>query len=329
MSIVLKMNEELIPQDSINILAPRSNIKNKDHVKRKKTIKKVIYPIFTSCSEVIEDPFWKQTLDNASRGIFPRGFSYDSDGKYLVQKNKNKIFKTKLFSDSDDFNGSGVASNGPTLGLDTSKPGDSHTDVEEYEKIAYICINEFKKIRGMISQKEHEKAVELLEQYTEEETIVNWNKNNMDIIKAQMISNYVDKKKIELKLDDYACSSLKGVIYLGLYMKWITGDDIEGTNIVINNIKNIGYNKESNLFFIKEHKVQKVKNNTRKQQLEYKKEDKYKIWKNIMHYNNWDTNKSKFQSKLVNNKIQITKLPDNKKVISESSAIASIDSDEE
>lgn len=317
MYIDLKMNQEISLQES-------RESKNKDHVKRKKTIKKVIYPIFTSCSEVIEDPFWKQTLDNASRGIFPRGFSYDSDGKYLIHKNKNKIFKTKLISDSDEYWTLNRISKGFTkLELD------SQTDVEEYEKIAYLCINEFKKIRGMISQKEHEKAVELLEQYTEEETIVNWNKNNMDIIKAQMISNYVDKKKIELKLDNYACNSLKGVIYLGLYMKWITGDDIECTNIVINNIKNIGYNKESNLFFIKEHKVQKVKNNTRKQQLEHKKEDKYKIWKNILHYNGWDTNKSKFQGNLVNNKIQVTKLSDNKKVISESSAIASIDSDEE
>lgn len=51
----------------------------------------IVYPEFSGSEETQTDPFWISELNNAARGIFPKGVTYDSGGILTYKKIGRKI----------------------------------------------------------------------------------------------------------------------------------------------------------------------------------------------------------------------------------------------
>lgn len=51
-------------------------------------VQTVVYPVFSKCSELTTDPFWIDIFNNASKGKFPKGFSYKEGCLFHRRRNK-------------------------------------------------------------------------------------------------------------------------------------------------------------------------------------------------------------------------------------------------
>jgi hypothetical protein len=61
---------------------------------RKKAADKILNPIFLECSERLEDAYWKDIFENASRNKFPRGFMYKNN--LLTHKKGTKVQRIEI-----------------------------------------------------------------------------------------------------------------------------------------------------------------------------------------------------------------------------------------
>ena len=220
-------------------------------VKRnKRTDKKVIYPFLAEAMEYEEDPFWVTELDKASRGVFPKGFSYENG--YLVHRVKNKINKTRLPTDPQELKNKVIA--------------------------------EFRKNRGMKSELDRIANFNNFEKHRNEYDVGDtpWNKLNPHH-REQLVSRYVEKKKKSMKLSKYSVQSLSDLIRTGIFMKWLTEEDVVIENCNIMEIKNVGYDEETKLFYLTSKRNIDKKEASRKV-VETEKKETHKIWKGALNH---------------------------------------------
>lgn len=238
-----------------------SSSNNYNRSKKKKSNKPVINPIFEQAIKHIDDPYWINIFDNASKGSFPRSFSYVDDE--LVQKVKTKVFKTKIPQDDPEL-------------------------------VAEICINEFKKVRGMMSKLDRDKALDDFEKHRNKNENHTWKKANKHV-RSQLISDYIDMVSERDNLSHHLKSNLDTVINIALF----TGD-LADTNIIMDsssfsilNITNIIYDEDNRKFMI-----EKTKESKKSKSKESKCEDteNNKIWKNLIYYTHGSGFKGKYKA---------------------------------
>jgi len=252
--------KETTKNKKINVIVSdnANSFKQSEENKKKRNEKKIIYHFFIESKDYVEDPFWKECLDKAGRGIFPKGFSYENG--YLIHKVKNKINKTKLSEDP--------------------------------KTLADICIEEFRKIRGMISNIDRNEAIKFFEKHMEIDiNQFKW-KNMKNCHKKQLIANYIDNKKNSQNLSDYATRSLTNNIKLGLFMNWLTEEHIKIDNFNIVDIENIIYDEKTDLFSIENKVNENKKSNVRKKSTA-KPNHEGKLWKEYLNFF-YGNNKVKF-----------------------------------
>jgi len=76
-----------LPQHKTKTKAPRALNKNRASAK---TVPPAIYPIFQSCAELTDDPYWKCMMQEAAIGIFPRSFRYQNGTLTHRMKSKTR-----------------------------------------------------------------------------------------------------------------------------------------------------------------------------------------------------------------------------------------------
>lgn len=216
--------------------------------KRKKSCKQIIHPIFAEAIEYTTDPFWIKVLDNASRGMFPKSFTYNNGE--LCHKVKTKNIKIVI--------------------------------PEDPEEAAKICIEEFKKLRGMMSKLDRNKAVEDFEKNREADVDnLTWKQMNK-YHHTQLIVDYVQRMKKDHHLTSSQADNLKKVINTGLYMKHIDENDIIINNMNIMHIDNIIFDKDKNTFKIEFRKKDKSKSS--KKVSDNSKPNESVIWKDMINF---------------------------------------------
>lgn len=183
---------------------------------KKKPTDKIINPIFLSCSERLEDPYWKDIFENASRNKFPRGFMYKNS--LLTHKKGTRIQRIEI--------------------------------PDSVSEALSLCLSFFKQAAGLMSEMDREKmqreiSQELLDKYALEK--ISWKDIKKEKVRNLLINEYIRDVAIKLNLNHEGFVELSTLIHKGfLFKRFIKNDVIfeQGKVIGINGLI-IDYEKAS------------------------------------------------------------------------------------
>lgn len=182
--------------------------------KRVRAIKEIIYPIFVSCANLIEDPFWKTLFHEASVGKFPTKFGYN--GKRLIFKPKRICIELAT---------------------------------EDIKKTSEDCMEFFRVHGNIFSSLDEHKSAEYREFLSKQEIEMTWEKANKKLQEC-LISYYVMDQKEKRNLNTKETSQLRQTILLAFCGKYIGKHNIHVEDMRITKIDPLLYNTEERKYYI-------------------------------------------------------------------------------
>jgi hypothetical protein len=191
-------------------------------IAKKQVSKKIIFPIFEKASELINDDYWKQILQDASHGKFPKNSGIDpKTGGIFVKKGKQ------------------------TLWLEL--PLDPEKALEAFKKFLSENLNlRSKKDQKSIRKEIDKQRKELLENLD----CSNWKDIRKKAIKDSIIRDFVINLKRKYELTDKEAYDLYNLIKLGILFNWIDSSNITYRDRKIKTINVLYFNKKTRHFFI-------------------------------------------------------------------------------
>ena len=191
-------------------------------VKKKKTLKPIINPIFEQCASLTEDKFWIATFMDCARGKFPRGFSFRND--LLTYKKANKAQRLEV-SDS---------------------PSEAFTSIIEFfQKVGGIMSV---LDRQMLQKNEDEKLVEKMAQRIDSE----WKDIKIEKMKDILINEFIVDVAEKMEMDENEIKELTTTVKKGIMLKYFGRDNIKMENGKIVAIEGLIYNEKT-----KEYEIDK------------------------------------------------------------------------
>lgn len=193
----------------------------------------VIYPFFSRCEKYTLDPFWKEHFVNFSHNKFPQGMKYDPMKKSVILKTgtKNEII--------------------PIPEDDAVATFQTMTKILK-DKLGLQSTRELK-----VQRKEIEQSIEE-QQKIQEVNNEDWKKIRPKNLKDQLIMDYIAHLKEEYSLSQSEVKQVASAIQLGFQFKHISAEDIDYSDGVVHNIKNLRYNKKKRTFSIKPSSGSKI-----------------------------------------------------------------------
>lgn len=173
--------------------------------------------IFADCSMLVEDPFWKETFNQAAMGRFPRGFMFKDNS--LTYKRGSKVHKKEL----------------PLDPLEA----------------CMISMTFFKEMAGIRSQADQDRErLEIEEQQNDIQSIENcgWDDIKKKKIKELLISEYISTSCKDLNLDIKQKKKLITIINIGFLLGYLDSDKISFTDGKIYKIDGLEYNDTTREF---------------------------------------------------------------------------------
>ena len=174
--------------------------------------KRIHYPIFIECSEIIDDSFWKSKLVDAAYGKFPKGFSYSNS--QLNYRRGNKTASIELEGDTSDIT---------TMFIEFLKVnGGLFSTEEEIEKYEDVYVPD-----------------------------LSW-KNANSKTRNNLVNNYVDEMGQKLDLTRAERDDMKYVIECGIKRKIFNNSTVfvNPKELKIENIKNFEWDDSERKFKI-------------------------------------------------------------------------------
>jgi len=181
-------------------------------------VKQVIHKIFADCANIVDDPFWAEKFNNASKGKFPRGFSYN-DGVLTYRKG--------------------------------AKCHQIDVVANPYEA-AFACMEFFRGNGGIFSHMDEQQSLEL--QYARSQAVLTqqqltWGDANKKIQEC-MLSYYVMGMKSLMELTDLEMEQLRQTIRLGIANKFFGKHNIYVDNNRIHSINGLLWDNKERQFYI-------------------------------------------------------------------------------
>lgn len=200
-------------------------------IAKKQVSKKVIFPIFEKASELIIDDYWKQILQDASHGKFPKNSGIDpKTGGVFVKKGKQTLW--------------------------LQLPKEPEEALEAFKKFLSDNLNlRSKKDQKSIRKEIDKQRTELLENLD----CSNWKDIRKKAIKDSIIRDFVINLKEEYELTDQEAVDLYNLIKLGIVFNWIDSTHITYSNRKIKTINVLYFNTKTRKFFIDHDYTQNVK----------------------------------------------------------------------
>lgn len=189
-------------------------------VRKSKTIKQVLHPIFSECSRITADPFWIDLFTGASYGKMPRNFSY---------KDNTLIFKR------------------------TAKPITTPLPQNPYEAIS-VCMEFLRRHGGIVSDIDQKVAREEQVARAEMEAALDikdagWNDYPKKVREA-LVELYISDCTQEHNLVAREERQLRHTIKVNVALGYFNGANINVSNRQINKIEGLIFDEESRVFTV-------------------------------------------------------------------------------
>lgn len=187
--------------------------------RKKKSEKKVINPIFETCSKITTDHYWVAILKDCARGKCPRGFYY-----------KN--------------------------GLITHRRGNSINRVlipKEPNEALSTILSFFKKYAGLISVTDKKKMqASDQKRFLESMSYKNlqWKDITTDKVKELLVSEYITELSNKANYSEDECKKFITVVKSALILKYFKSDNIKMVNGKITNMVGLIYNSDDKSYSI-------------------------------------------------------------------------------
>ncbi len=209
---------------SINTMNWLQTPTKKGTVKNKKirTVK-IIHPIFEDAAHYTTDKYWIESLKEASKNKFPRGFKYSQPK--LICRIKNKQLQVDITTDPAD--------------------------------VAKVYIEFLKNKGGIRSELDEERD----KKYTDISLTTNyhcWNDIKKKTVRSDLINQYLQSLVTKHNLNLTQEKQLRTTVGIGLLKSHFTNDDIVFNNGYVRDIK--GLEHKNNEFIIDDHHKNQTKN---------------------------------------------------------------------
>lgn len=197
---------------------------DKGRKKRKARTLEVIHPIFDECAKAVNDDYWRDIFSDASKGVFPRAFSYINN--YLVYRYGNQKIRMEV--------------------------------PENIREAISACRSFFQEHGAIYSEDEIENAGI---NYSNETEKMEWKKIKSNKIRKFLINCYIDTLISQYQLSVNEQKNLRTLVHLALLRSEIDKTHIEDENGIIVNIRGLKYDDVTHQFYldptiIKQKKIQ-------------------------------------------------------------------------
>lgn len=190
--------------------------------------KKILYPLFSECSQFTLDSYWKQIFEECARGRFPRGSTIDAKRNVIN-------FRTK----------SGNTNNYFSYSIKKHDPQKTFKDLKELfqTKLSLQSHIDHQKIRAEFD----DICQDLQETYTG-----NWTTIKGKKVRDAFVRRYILDLKEKYKLNDRETADVARTIKLGFLLNWIGSDQVVYENQRILDIKALYFNPKERIFELEE-----------------------------------------------------------------------------
>jgi hypothetical protein len=180
----------------------------------------IVYPIFQTCVEFTEDPYWKSMMHEAAIGNFPRSFRYQNGA--LTYRVKSKIIERQI---------------------PTNNPVETLTAVQKFMMEAAGITSPID-----IENKKVEIEKRLVDYMMHEAT--NWSEIRSNGYKSILISLFVEKLGAEYNLQLDQREALENIIKIGVMAGYFGNDNIHIVGNVITSIDGLLRDPQTGAFSI-------------------------------------------------------------------------------
>ena len=237
-----------------------STLPESKHVRKHKSRKSIVYPIFEEMRKFTkEGTFWDILLTKSSRNSFPTSFKYY--GNTLIYKFSVKKSRDDLVLDKDNLE-------------------------DTFYKMKSFYIN-----KGVLSPEDEKESRETISHpLTEIEEMNDWKSVKRSKMTEKLIADYINFIKTKYVLTKEELNNLKSVINVGIIAEYFHDDNIKVAKDKIIDLEGLCWDDERRLFFIDKTIKTKsrggisIKNNPKEQSYdltygsgEYEKVDKVDI----------------------------------------------------
>jgi hypothetical protein len=203
-------------QDWMNTPVPRAPQKPR----KTKGGKQVVDPVFEKSLEHIDDPYWQELLSNASKGLFPKRFSYKEG--ILYYKRGNRLYQAET-------------SNSP------------------YEA-ASIFMDFLRRYGGLMSERDQailqeEQHLRDLAELAQEEEETSW-ADFKKKVRATLIDTYIEDTGTIRGLSSKEKEQLRHVLAVGVALGYFHKDNITIRGRRIDSIGGLLFNGQNRSFYI-------------------------------------------------------------------------------
>jgi hypothetical protein len=190
----------------------------------------VVYQFILDCSNFTKDVYWKDILYSCACNKFPKGMKYNHMKQIMYVRS---IASGKIKTE--------------TLTI-------SQNPEECYNTLIYI----FKTLLGLKSDEDIRASVHEIEEARKNNDVnldCDWKKLKPKSVKNHILMNFAITKIIqdrsdEAETNDKDVIKLYRTIQLGMQFKYLSPEDFDYQNGVINSIKGLDYDKELNKFIL-------------------------------------------------------------------------------
>lgn len=200
---------------------------------KKKKVAEIMYPVFESCIELVQDEYWKNVFHQFAIGKPPRGFAY-RDGLLSFRARANKLSSIVLPEDPQE---------------------------------ACLLALDFMRTTGRL-QSEEDKVKERMEVEQRQAEInalrnLQWSDIKKEKFKDMLLLQYISDLGKEYQLTTWQLEQLRMLLHVGFCIGFLSKPDVTFIEGKVISIEGVGYDQETGEFYITEdhlrHKTSRTK----------------------------------------------------------------------
>lgn len=214
------------------------------------------HPVFAECAQLIDDPFWKQTFENAARDRFPRGFTY-----------RNQILVYKIKSKSH------------TLQMPQTA----------FEALP-LCVDFMKKIGKLRSEADREQdRMEMEEKFALQNSLENseWKDIKRKKVKALLLSTWINSTAQQYQMNSKQTEYFHVIVNIGFALGYLRKEDITFREGRIQSITGLHFNEKTKRVSIEPSRQPHIKKSTKNSSMDCnntRKKGYLELWKQLLEH---------------------------------------------
>lgn len=188
----------------------------------------LVNPIFAECAQLIDDPLWKALLEQASRGKFPKGFTYRNG--ILTHKLRSKVATLLV-------------------------PQVPHEALMQ-------CVDFIRRMGQIVSEADRLREQEMEDERRLQESSIHnctWNEIKKKKVKAVLLAAFVETEAAQHHLTSKEMDQLTMIMNLGMTLGYLNKEDVIFQEGAIRRIEGLFFDPKQRRYYIDPKRTPKLK----------------------------------------------------------------------